>query len=211
MLHDAGTPWPARLRGAETDPLLAPAVPADAAPAAAVPQPPAPGEAVRVAAGAARVLHAMTGGAPEGLLLVVVAAVRIVVAGLGGARRVPVVCPAFGEHASDGAEFALLAPLDPEAPAAAFVEALHTEMAGAAADPWPDRAALAARLEASGAADPAVLGQLAVLCPALHGDRSPAAPTGAVLTAVQDTPDELRLTAHGTADLAGALPRCVAA
>ncbi|MDN3025974.1 non-ribosomal peptide synthetase [Streptomyces sp. S.PB5] len=204
MLHAAGTPWPARLKGAETDPLLAPAAPADAGP-----QP--PGEAVLVGSGAARTLHAMTGGAPEGLLLLAVAAVRLVVAGLGGAHRVPVVCPAFGEQAAEGAEFALLAPLDPDAPATAFVEALYRELAGASADPWPDRAALAARLAASGAADPAVLDQLSVVCPALHGDRRPAAPTGAVLTVVQETPDEIRLTAQGSAELAAVLPRCVAA
>ncbi|PZT70866.1 hypothetical protein DN402_06070 [Streptomyces sp. SW4] len=160
---------------------------------------------------AARALHAMTGGAPEGLLLLVVAAARIVVAGLGGSNRVPVVCPAFGEGAPEGAEFALLAPLDPDAPAAAFVQALHTELATAAADPWPRRAALADRLTATGAADPAVLEQLAVVCPALHRGRRPAGPAGALLTAVQDAPGELRLTAEGSSGLARALPRCVAA
>ncbi|MFH9819086.1 amino acid adenylation domain-containing protein [Streptomyces sp. NPDC017230] len=214
MLHDGGTPWPVRLRDAEPEPLLAPAAPPGTRPApAGRAGAPAHRTAVpaRVAPEAARTLHAMTGGAPEGLLLLAVAAVRIVAAGLGGNRRVPVVCPALGEDAAERAEFALLAPLDPQAPATRFLEALHTELAEAAAGPWPDRAALVDRLTATGAADPAVLDQLAVVCPALHGERTPATPTGATLTVVQDTPDDIRLTAHGTCELAMALARCAAA
>ncbi len=208
--------WLPRLTGACHEPLLEP----EAVPAAA------PGGTATVAPEAAATLHAMTGGAPEGLLLLTVAAARIALAGLtgraglagptgqGAPGRVPVVVPAFGPAAGSTApqpEFALLAPLDPAAPATSFLEALHAELEQAAARPWQDRDALSARLDAVTPGAGAGLSQLAVVCPALYGDRSPE-PSAALVLRVEHAPDGgLSVGAHGTAALTGALPRCVAA
>ncbi|MEU9236959.1 amino acid adenylation domain-containing protein [Streptomyces subrutilus] len=208
--------WLPRLTGACLEPLLEP----EAAPAAAA------GPPAAVAPEAAAALHAMTGGAPEGLLLLTVAAARIALAGLtgragptgpagqGAPGRVPVVVPAFGPAAGSAAgqpEFALLAPLDPAAPATSFLEALHAELEQAAARPWQDRDALAARLDAVTPGAGAGLSQLAVVCPALYGDRSPEPPAALVLR-VEHAPDGgLSVGARGRAALTGALPRCVAA
>ncbi|MFD4241967.1 amino acid adenylation domain-containing protein [Streptomyces sp. NPDC058525] len=218
--------WLPRLTGACLEPLLEP----EATPAAAV------GGPAAVAPEAAAALHAMTGGAPEGLLLLAVAATRIALAGLTGRAgltgpagqaapgRVPVVVPAFGPAAGAGAasgpgagsaapqpEFALLAALDPAAPATAFLEALHAELEQAAARPWQDRDALSARLDAVTPGAGAALNQLAVVCPALYGDRAPQ-PSAALVLRVAHAPDGgLSVSAHGSAALTGALPRCVAA
>ncbi|MCX5014885.1 amino acid adenylation domain-containing protein [Streptomyces sp. NBC_00555] len=200
--------WLPRLTGACHEPLLEP----EASPAAA------PGGPATVAPEAAAALHAMTGGAPEGLLLLTVAAARIALAGLttagltghGAQGRVPVLVPALGSSSAQ-AEFALLAPLDPAAPATSFLEALHAELEQAAARPWQDRDALSARLDAVTPGASAALSQLAVVCPALYGDRAPE-PRAALVLRVEQAPDGgLSVRAHGTAALTGALPRCVAA
>ncbi|MEU9254883.1 amino acid adenylation domain-containing protein [Streptomyces sp. NPDC048270] len=208
--------WLPRLTGACLEPLLEP----EAAPAAGA------GGSAAVAPEAAAALHAMTGGAPGGLLLLTVAAARIALAGLTGSAgpagaagqaapgRVPVVVPAFGPAAGSTApqpEFALLAPLDPAAPATSFLEALHAELEQAAARPWQDRDTLSTRLDAVTPGAGAGLAQLAVVCPALYGDRSPE-PSAALVLRVEHAPDGgLSVGADGTAALTGALPRCVAA
>ncbi|MEV6731483.1 amino acid adenylation domain-containing protein [Streptomyces sp. NPDC051364] len=198
--------WLPRLNGACREPLLEPA----GAPGA-VAAPPG-----RVAPEAAAALHAMTGGAPEGLLLLTVAAARIALArltgstGSGAPGRVPVLVPALGTP-SGGAEFALLAPLDPAAPATDFLEALHSELEQASARPWQDRDALSARLDAVTPGTGSALAQLAVVCPALYGDRTPAPRAGLVLRAEPAPDGALSVTAHGSAGLTAALPRCVAA
>ncbi|MGP3691673.1 amino acid adenylation domain-containing protein [Streptomyces sp. IBSNAI002] len=220
--------WLPRLTGACLEPLLEP----EATPAGAA------GGPAAVAPAAAAALRAMTGGAPEGLLLLTVAATRIALAGLTGRAgsagpagqaapgRVPVVVPAFGPAAGSTAgstagsaagpadpqpEFALLAALDPAAPATSFLEALHAELEQAAARPWQDRDALSARLDAVTPGAGAALSQLAVVCPALYGDRTPQ-PSAALVLRVEHAPDGgLSVGAQGTAALTGALPRCVAA
>lgn len=196
--------WLPRLTGARHEPLLEPEATGAAAPAAPA----------AVGPEAAAALHAMTGGAPEGLLLLTVAAARIALAGLTGQHgargRVPVLVPAVGS-VSTQEEFALLAPLDPAAPATSFLEALHAELEQAAALPWQDRDALSARLDAVTPGAGPALSQLAVVCPALYGDRSPE-PRAALVLRVERAPDGgLSVGAHGTAALTGALPRCVAA
>ncbi|MFF5448560.1 amino acid adenylation domain-containing protein [Streptomyces sp. NPDC012888] len=174
------------------------------------------GGSATVAPAAATTLRAMAQDAPEGLLLLTVAAARIALAGLTttagtvSGSPLPVVVPAFGAGPGP-AEFALVQPLDPAAPATAFLQALHTELDRAAARPWPDRQALADRLDAVAPGAGPALSQLAVVCPGLYGDTPPDPPAALVLHVEPEPGGGLLVTARGTAALAPALPACTAA
>ncbi|MET8772865.1 amino acid adenylation domain-containing protein, partial [Streptomyces sp. NPDC004658] len=157
-------------------------------------------------------LDRLTGGDPLGLFLITVAAVRIVVARLTGNTTMPVVSPV--PHAlRAGGEFALCTPVPAAGTVADLLGALHREFEDAMPLAWDDRSAVAARLTATEAADPAVLSGFAVVCAGVHpADVRPEA--DAVLRLDRDAGGlRLRLSTPGDAVPAGlaSTVRCVAA
>ncbi|MFD4242395.1 amino acid adenylation domain-containing protein [Streptomyces sp. NPDC058525] len=165
-------------------------------------------------------LDALTGGDPAGLLLLTVAATRIALAAFDGEPRhvVLVPVPAGSPGAGAGAvadavprELALCAPLDREAPASAFLTALHTEFESALPLAWPDREAVACRLGLAGVPVGPALGRLGVVCEDAGGKLLE--PVGLCLT-LRRGGGRLTLTAEADGELpvaAAALLRCTAA
>ncbi|MEU9291356.1 amino acid adenylation domain-containing protein [Streptomyces sp. NPDC048275] len=165
-------------------------------------------------------LDALTGGDATGLLLLTVAAARLALAALDDASRhivlVPAPTPARGSDdtaATDTAprELALCAPLDREAPAAAFLTALHTELESALPLAWPDRETVATRLRLAGLPAGRALSRLGVVCEEAGGKLLD--PVDLCLT-LRRSGDRLVLTAEAGGEppvAATALVRCTAA
>jgi amino acid adenylation domain-containing protein len=165
-------------------------------------------------------LDALAGGDATGLLLLTVAAARLALAALDEEARHVVLVPAptpspGGAPGTDTdaapRELALCAPLDREAPAAAFLTALHTEFESALPLAWPDRETVAARLRLAGAPVGHALGRLGVVCEEAGGRLLQ--PVGLCLT-LRRSGGRLTLTAEAGGELpvaAAALLRCTAA
>ncbi|WP_030296815.1 non-ribosomal peptide synthetase [Streptomyces katrae] len=165
-------------------------------------------------------LDALTGGDATGLLLLTVAATRLALAALdeepGHVILVPVPTSPPGAGAGTGTdavprELALCAPLDREAPASAFLMALHAELESALPLAWPDREAVASRLELAGVPVGRALGRLGVVCEEAGGKLLQ--PVGLCLT-LRRADGRLTLTAEADGELpvaAAALLRCTAA
>ncbi|WP_141666242.1 non-ribosomal peptide synthetase [Streptomyces hirsutus] len=116
-------------------------------------------------------LDALAGGDATGLLLLTVAAARLALAALDDTSRHIVLVPAPAHASGDTAaadtaprELALCAPLDREAPAAAFLTALHTELESALPLAWPDREKVTTRLRLAGLPAGRGLSRLGVVC-----------------------------------------------
>ncbi|KOY53392.1 non-ribosomal peptide synthetase [Streptomyces sp. XY332] len=165
-------------------------------------------------------LDALTGGDATGLLLLTVAATRLALAALdeesGHVVLVPVPTSPPGAGSGTGTdavprELALCAPLDREAPASAFLMALHAELESALPLAWPDREAIASRLELAGVPVGRALGRLGVVCEEAGGKLLQ--PVGLCLT-LRRADGRLTLTAEADGELpvaAAALLRCTAA
>ncbi|TDU79552.1 non-ribosomal peptide synthetase [Streptomyces sp. KS 21] len=165
-------------------------------------------------------LDALTGGDATGLLLLTVAATRLALAALdeesGHVVLVPVPTAPPGAGSGTGTdavprELALCAPLDREAPASAFLMALHAELESALPLAWPDREAIASRLELAGVPVGRALGRLGVVCEEAGGKLLQ--PVGLCLT-LRRADGRLTLTAEADGELpvaAAALLRCTAA
>src|SRR6266446_11006296 len=107
--------------------------------------------AVSVDPAAMPLLNRLTGNDPVGLLLVAVAALRLALAAYDDDGTHAVLMPA-PPPAARGHELALCAPLDPAAPAAVFLTALHDELESALPLAWPDRSTVVRRLATVGSA-----------------------------------------------------------
>ncbi|WP_406511752.1 amino acid adenylation domain-containing protein [Streptomyces sp. NBC_00161] len=165
-------------------------------------------------------LDSLTGGDATGLLLLTVAATRFALAALDEEPRhvilVPVPAPSPGAGTGTGTdaaphELALCAPLDREAPASAFLTALHAELESALPLAWPDREAIASRLQLAGVPVGRALGRLGVVCEEAGGKLLQ--PVGLCLT-LRRAGGRLTLTAEADGELpaaAAALLRCTAA
>ncbi|WP_434599533.1 amino acid adenylation domain-containing protein [Streptomyces sp. A5-4] len=158
-------------------------------------------------------LDALTGGDATGLLLLTVAAARLALATLDeeGGHVLLVPAPTPSPRATGGAdadatprELALCAPLDREAPATAFLTALHTEFESAAPLAWHDREAIASRLRLAGVPAGHALARLGVVCEEAGGKLLQ--PVDLCLT-LRRTGDRLTLSAEA----GGAMPVAAAA
>ncbi|WP_254238416.1 non-ribosomal peptide synthetase [Allokutzneria sp. A3M-2-11 16] len=165
-----------------------------------------PGERVPVAE--TRLLTAMAGGSPVGLHLLVVAATRLVLTALTGRDDHLVLMPA--PVGGSGGELAISTRPEPGAPVSAFLAALHREWAETAPMAWPDRAALAARLDAIGSAAGVALSQIAVVTEGAHA-AGLLAPVALTVTARVDGDELVIGAAPGAPSLGRALVLGVAA
>ncbi|MDJ0466742.1 non-ribosomal peptide synthetase [Streptomyces sp. H27-C3] len=165
-------------------------------------------------------LDALTGGDATGLLLLTVAAARLALAALDQESRHVLLVPAptpssrrTGGADADAAprELALCAPLDREAPAAAFLTVLHAELESAAPLAWHDREAVVSRLRLAGVPAGHALARLGVVCEEAGGKLLQ--PVDLCLT-LRRTGDRLTLSAETGGAMpvaAAALIRCAAA
>ncbi|MEU0052160.1 amino acid adenylation domain-containing protein [Streptomyces sp. NPDC006309] len=192
--------WLAMLQGIRQEPLLEP----DGATA------PVP-EAAFVPAGPASALRRIAGDDPVGLHLLLLAATRLCLTAFGAAGDLAVLC---ASPADPDAELALRTPLGPTTPMTEFLTSAHADLQAATPFAWRHRGALAAQLQAAGAAESEALSQLAVRWQ-VSGESSGPARAGVEVRGRLEEDGTLRVeavSAHGRVPVAAAgLPRCVAA
>ncbi|AYN37930.1 amino acid adenylation domain-containing protein [Streptomyces dangxiongensis] len=192
--------WLAMLQGIRREPLLEPG-------GATAPVP----EAAFVPAGPAAALRRVAGDDPVGLHLLLLAATRLCLTAFGAAGDLAVLCPS---PADPEAELALRTPLGPTTPMTEFLTSAHADLLAATPFAWRHRAALAAQLQAAGAAESDALSQLAVRWQA-SGEPAGPARAGVEVRGRLEEDGTLRVevvSAHGRVPVAvSGLPRCVAA